>query len=211
MSTYQTDEEQVEALKKWWKENGLSVIGGAVLGLAIIGGWQGWMSYMQTQGEAASSHFETMRVSSMAGDQDKAVSSGQRLIGEFGDTAYGAFAGLELARLSYQKGQKEAARQHLQWVLDHGVDTALVELARLRLARLLVDMNDLDAADAIIAKSTSKAYAGAAAALRGDIAKLRGDTAGAYRAYQDALDQGVDDSDMVRMKMVDVGVQAQAS
>ena len=54
MSTYQTDEEQVEAIKRWWKENGKSVIGGIVLRFAVIGGWQGWQGYQRNQGEAAS-------------------------------------------------------------------------------------------------------------------------------------------------------------
>ncbi|MEW8396328.1 MAG: tetratricopeptide repeat protein, partial [Candidatus Thiodiazotropha sp.] len=40
MSEYQTEEEQVEAIKRWWKENGTSVIAGLVIGLGGIFGWQ---------------------------------------------------------------------------------------------------------------------------------------------------------------------------
>ena len=38
MSSYLSEEEQVEALKKWWKDNGTSVIAGVVLGFGIIFG-----------------------------------------------------------------------------------------------------------------------------------------------------------------------------
>ena len=49
MADHLTDEEQVEALKKWWRENGKSVVGGVVLGLALVGGWRGWQYYEQTR------------------------------------------------------------------------------------------------------------------------------------------------------------------
>ena len=46
MSTYLSDDEQAEALKKWWKENAVSIIVGAGLGFGIIFGWQGWQMMM---------------------------------------------------------------------------------------------------------------------------------------------------------------------
>ena len=39
MNAYETDEEKVEAIKGWWKENGISVVGGLALGLAAVFGW----------------------------------------------------------------------------------------------------------------------------------------------------------------------------
>ena len=42
MSEYQTDEEKVEAIRKWWRENGTAVVAGLVLGLAGLIGWQYW-------------------------------------------------------------------------------------------------------------------------------------------------------------------------
>ena len=134
MSTYKTEEEQVEAIKNWWKENGKSVIGGIVLGFAIIGGWQGWQGYQRNQGEAASAHFDAMRQAVRSGQQAKAIEDGKRLIGEYGGTAYASFAALELARLAYLGGEKAAAREHLQWVTESAPDPAIREVARLRLS-----------------------------------------------------------------------------
>ena len=48
MSAYLEEEEQIEAIRNWWKENGRSVIAGAVLGLAAIFGWQGWHCLLYT-------------------------------------------------------------------------------------------------------------------------------------------------------------------
>jgi len=211
MSTYQTEEEQVEAIKKWWKENGKSVIGGIVLGFAIIGGWQGWQGYQRNQGEAASAYFDAMRQAVRTGRDEQAIEDGKRLIGEYGGTAYASFAGLELARLSYQRGEKAAARDHLQWVSDAAPDPAIREVARLRLGRLLLDMNESDALESLLGQAVSPAYAGEFAVLRGDFERLRGNQEAARAAYQDALTKGVEDETLLRMKLVDVGGQVAAS
>jgi len=211
MSTYQTDEEQVEAIKRWWKENGKSVIGGIVLGFAVIGGWQGWQGYQRNQGEAASMIFDTMRQAIRAGQQDQAINDGKRLIGGFGGTAYASFAALELARLSYGRGEKAAARNHLQWVTESAPDVSLKELARLRLGRLLLDMNELDALKKLLNEPVAQAFAGEFAVLRGDLEHARGDADAARLAYQDALLKGVEDEGLLRMKLVDVGGQVPTS
>ena len=39
---YETEEQQVEALKDWWAENGRAVIAGVVLGVVVIGGLGLW-------------------------------------------------------------------------------------------------------------------------------------------------------------------------
>lgn len=211
MSTYQTEEEQVEAIKKWWKENGKSVIGGVVLGFAVIGGWQGWQGYQRNQGEAASAYFDAMRQAVRTGQNDRAIEDGKRLIGEFGGTAYASFAALELARLAYQRGEKTVAHDHLQWVSDSAADPAVRELGRLRLGHLLLDMNELDRLQALISVEASTAFSGEFAALRGDLERVRGNHEAARAAYQEALTKGVEDQGLLRMKLVDVGGQAAAS
>jgi predicted negative regulator of RcsB-dependent stress response len=210
MSTYRTEEEQVEAIKKWWKENGRSVVGGIVLGFAIIGGWQGWQGYQRDQGESASMLFDAMRQASRAGVQDQAIENGKRMIGEYGSTAYASFAGLELARLAYERGEKAAARQHLEWVVGNAPDAAIAETARLRLGHVLLDMQDFAALDGVLAQAPLAAFAGEFAALRGDAAVARGDREAAREAYRQALVLGVEDETLLRMKLVDAGGQASA-
>jgi predicted negative regulator of RcsB-dependent stress response len=211
MSVYQTDDEQVEAIKKWWKENGKSVIGGIVLGLAAIGGWKGWQGWQATTGESASILYDELRQSVRVGMVDKSVNDGKRLIGEYGDTAYGSFAGLELARLAYERGEKAVARGHLEWVAEQAPDPALREVARLRLGYLLLDMGEIDALDALLAETPMAPFSGEFAALRGDLARSRGDEDAARAAYQQALAGGVEDRELVRMKLTDIGGDAPAS
>ncbi len=51
---YETEEQQVEALKEWWAENGKAVIAGIVLGAGVIGGWTFWKGHQEKQAVIAS-------------------------------------------------------------------------------------------------------------------------------------------------------------
>jgi predicted negative regulator of RcsB-dependent stress response len=205
LSTYQTEEEQVEQLKKWWKENGKSIIGGAVVGLALVVGWQGWGRYTESQAELAAEYYSEFSRTVRDGRASQAVEQGQRLMSQFGNSAYASYAAFHLARLAYQDGRPAEAEQHLQWVIDHAIDPALTEVARLRLGQLMLDQGDLDAARALVDSAGSAAFAGQIAELRGDIAMAAGDRAAAAAAYQQALDAGVDNADLVMMKLADTG------
>lgn len=204
MSVYQTDDEQVEALKKWWKENGVSVVSGIVLGFAVIGGWQGWQKYQTVQGEAASAYFANMQVSAAAGDVPAALTNGKELLAEYPGSAYAVLSALNMAKLAYQSGQKDVARQHLQWAVDNADAPALANLARVRLVRLLLDTGDLDAAEKLLSSAGDTAHAAQFAELEGDLAQLRGAKDAARAAYERALEQDVHNADLLRMKITDL-------
>lgn len=210
MSAYLSEDEQVESIKKWWKENGISVISGIALGFALIFGWQGWGKYQTVQGENASILFSTLENQVAAGDSGAAVDTGKRLIGEYGDSVYASFAAMQLARLSYQQGEKDAARSHLSWAMTNAPDPAIAAIARLRLGRLLLDMDELDKA-AEVAVGETASMAGDFAELRGDIARKQGRSDDARAAYAEAQRLGVDDSELLQMKIVDLGGVGESS
>ncbi len=60
MDVYKTEEEQVEAIKKWWQENGKSIIAGVVIGITAIFGWRAYDNHTAVQAEAASTLYEQM-------------------------------------------------------------------------------------------------------------------------------------------------------
>ncbi len=205
MSTYQTDDEQVEALKKWWKEHGTSIIVGAVLGLGAVLGWQAWERYDRGQAETAAGYYAEFSATVRAGNADQATEQGKRLMDRFAGSAYASFAALELARLAYDTGSVDQAKQHLDWVSSHAVDPALSLLGRLRLGYLLLDQGDLDAARTQAGDPGNAAFAARFAELRGDVAVAAGDPSAAAEAYRAALDAGAENVDLLRMKLADTG------
>lgn len=205
MSEYRTEEEQVEAIKKWWKENGKSVIGGVLLGLLVVGGGKGWIEYNRIQAENASAFYENFSQAAVGGDLEAAKKRGDALIGEYGGSTYAQFAALKLARLEYESGLKDEAKKRLQWVMDNSRQEALVKLAQVRLARLMLDIGAMDEVDRLSADPDDDAWRGEFLAIQGDLKLSRGDREGARKAYAEALKRGVSTPVLVRMKLAELG------
>jgi len=205
VSEYRTEEEQVEAIKKWWKENGKSVIGGVLLGLLVVGGGKGWIEYNRIQAENASAFYENFSQAAVGGDLEAAKKRGDALIGEYGGSTYAQFAALKLARLEYESGLKDEAKERLQWVVDNSRQEALVKLAQVRLARLMLDIGAMDEVDRLSADPDDDAWRGEFLAIQGDLKLSRGDREGARKAYAEALKRGVSTPVLVRMKLAELG------
>jgi len=205
VSTYQTEEEQVEAIKKWWKENGKSVIAGVVIGLLVVGGGKGWIEYNRIQAENASAFYEGFSQAAASGDLEAALKRGDALLKEYGGSTYALFTAMRLARLQYEAGQKDQAKARLQWVMDNSNKEALDTLTQIRLARLMLDMQALDEADRLSADPAENAYQGEFLSIQGDIRLARGDREGAKKAYSRALEKGVSTPTLVRMKLSELG------
>ncbi len=199
--TYETEEEQVEALKKWWKENGRSVVAGVVLGLGAVLGWKGWNQYQENLAGQASSAFEQLSASLDSGSRDAARSQAEHILGEFHSSPYAVFSALSLAKLHLEDGDSANARTQLEWALANADESGLAHVARLRLARLLLDDDDLDGVEALLQELDPGAFSAQYARLRGDLALARGDAAGARVAYTEALAEGGDFDGLLRMKL----------
>jgi len=201
MSTYLSDDEQAEALKKWWKENAVSIIVGAGLGFGIIFGWQGWQMFQTSQGEAASQLYAQVEQATKSGaDFDNTAT---QLKADYAGSAYASYAAMQQAKAAYKAGNPDRARSELEWVMANAPDPVLVDLARLRLAALLVDQQQYDAAKEVIA-AAGTFMKGDFEQLQGDIARAQGDKVSALAAYQAAASSGVTDMRLLSMKIVDV-------
>lgn len=208
MEAYETEKEQIEAFKKWWKENGSSVITGLLLGLAVIFGTRAWFGYQDRQRETASHLYEQFMISLERGEAEPLDQAGDALVGEHSSSPYAALAALGLARQQIELGELAAARAQLQWVVEHSTSDAIAHSARLRLIRLLVAMEDYEAAGALLTQHQApKEYAHLYSELRGDLALARGDRQEARAAYREALEQMPEDAPtrpLVSLKLEDL-------
>lgn len=205
MSVYQTEEEQVEAIKKWWKENGTSVVAGLVIGLGAVFGWQGWTSYQERIKKEASVSFNQLLTAVDRKDDESASSQAELLRMEYDSTSYAVFAAMTQARLKLQQGDSAAARSQLEWAMQNSSDKSLTHLIQLNLARVLLNDGDLDGATKL-ADVKEGGFSGEFAALRGDIAVAKQDAASAHEAYTLALSLNVTNPEMVEMKLDDLAI-----
>jgi predicted negative regulator of RcsB-dependent stress response len=188
MDTLTTEEQQLAAIKQWWKENGSSIVTGVVLGLAVLFGTRAWFAYQDRNAQSASNVFAVMMNALQSGDALNAGEKAGMLLADYSNTPYAALGALALARVRLEEGQLDAARGQLQWVLDNSDSEMFRDIARLRLARVLIASGELDTAAAIAGKAPSdKAFDALFAEVRGDIQRARGDLLAASADYQQAL------------------------
>jgi len=189
MATYETEEEQVEAIKKWWKENGISVFTGILLGVALLGGWRWWQTHTDQQAQLASGIYEQVLFSLENKQAKQARDLAGQLLSDYSGSPYAVLAVLNLARQDLDDGDIDSSHARLQWVIDQNGDLSeLTHIARLRKARLFLSQQKLSEAKTLIEGISTSKFKGAYAELRGDIALAQGQIDAARTAYIEALD-----------------------
>ena len=188
-----TDEEKLAELKKWWGENGGSIITGVVLGLAVLFGGKAWFAYQERNATTASNIYTTLMTALEGGNNQVVTERAGLLLTDYSGTPYATLAALALARINIEAGELAAARSHLQWVLDNSDSDIMRGTARLRMARVMMAMEDLDAAVALLDQATpGSAFDPLYTEVKGDIEMARGDQVAACLLYtSDAADDSV--------------------
>ncbi|MEE4147164.1 MAG: tetratricopeptide repeat protein [Halieaceae bacterium] len=193
MESYRTEEEQVEALRRWWQENGRSTIVAIVLALGVGFGYQGWKSHVETSSEGASDLYQRMLQAFSAPalspeQQQIAVQLAGQLKTEYAGSTYAQFAAMQLARVAVGANDLAAAQSELRWILgkaDKGSDVA--RLAQLRLARVLAAAGEAEQALTILDQGGEGPYKASYAVARGDILLSMGRKDEASESYAAAL------------------------
>nr|VFJ42388.1 MAG: Putative negative regulator of RcsB-dependent stress response [Candidatus Kentron sp. DK]VFJ45426.1 MAG: Putative negative regulator of RcsB-dependent stress response [Candidatus Kentron sp. DK] len=184
MNTYESEQEQLEALQKWWKENGRAVIAGLLIGAVAIIGWTSWRVYTAQQAENASLQYEQLVATAKRNQQEKAIEQGERLIEEFPGSGYAGLASLVIAKVAFQQDDVEKAKTYLRWAIDQGEPVAIKQIARIRLARLLADEKKGEEAITLLNGDTGE-FTSLYEEVRGDILLLGQDNpADARAAYE---------------------------
>ncbi|RSD32270.1 YfgM family protein [Vibrio pectenicida] len=202
MELYDTEEQQVEAIKDWWKENGKSVILGAVVGLGGLFGWRYYQDSVTAAQESASESY-TKAVQQLAESGAEGEAALQVFIDANNDSQYAVLAALQLAKVQVEAGEFDEALAQLEWAKSATEDQALVSVISFRLARLKSEQGDFDDALTELSAIDDESWAGRVAELKGDILLRKGDSEGAYTAYIEAQ-QAKDASQALQMKLDDL-------
>lgn len=213
MEAFQTEEQQVEAIKKWWAKNSKSVTTALLIGLGIILGARVWIEYRHNQAEAASVLYANMLGALKQEKGDAALEQGARILGQYPDSSYATLAALASAKIKLESGDAAAARAHLQWVLDHGKPEQARHIARLRLARVMVDAGEAQAALTLLGQGDAGEFLPAYKELEGDIYRGMDQTAKAREAYRSALaalEPQARNRTQVQTKLDDLGAESPA-
>ena len=195
------EHEQSERVRSWLRQNGAGLIGGVVLGLAAIAGWQWWQQQQQVANQAAGQRFEAALKAIESNDLKKAQPAVAAL--DKDGAAYAALAGLQLAKAQVDAGQRDAAIATLRGLRSD--DPALSVVVQSRLARLLTDAGKPTEALKVLG---DKPQGAAELEARADAFAALGKREDARTAYAQALaklDVGAPQRRLVELKLTEVG------
>jgi predicted negative regulator of RcsB-dependent stress response len=211
----ENDLEQAEVIKKWWKENGLAVVTGVILGLVLLFGWRAWKANEASQQEMASYLYSQAMESFDQGNLEKARELVSQLLSDYNSSAYAVEITLRLARQAVEEQNYEEAHAHLDWVIKQNKTVEFTHIAQLRKARLLLaEQRDTELKALLDSVSDSAgAFKMSFLEVSGDLAVLQGRLGDARSAYSEALamSDGLEDGfssehkELVQMKLDSLG------
>lgn len=191
----QSEEEQIEALKKWFRDNGRHLLTGALVAAVAAFGIFSWQQREQHRADTASVDYQNLLQAVRALDANTADATkvkeqlatarhlAEALKTNFESSTYAQFAALFKAKLAVDENDLVQAETELKWVLEHKPVDEIKALTQLRLARVLFAKGDNDGALAQLDEKSAGSYVSAYLQLKGDIAQARGDVEAARAAY----------------------------
>lgn len=203
-----TEQEELEALKKWWQENGRAVAIGLILGLGGVFGWTTWQARVEANAEQTSLVYQSMVDMAAASDHAEALVRVEQIIADQPSSEYAGLAGLMGAKSAMALGRPDEARRLLDWVIANAGREEIRDVARIRSARLLLAEDKGEAALQVLAAINTPTLEAAVEELRGDVFVAAGKRDDAAKAYtlalaNDSITSG--NRARVQMKLDDIG------
>jgi len=183
------EQEQVDALKAWWRDNGKLLLLAIVLGVGIFGAVLGWKYWHAKQNAEAATLFGEVMKQVNSNDPKRVNDAAAAVVSQYGSTMYASRAELLAAQINIQIKDGATAATQLQWVIDHAAEATLQDVARLKLASLRLDEKKYDDALALLDATHPDAFTGLYVDLKGDVLSAQGKTDEARVAYKQALDK----------------------
>jgi predicted negative regulator of RcsB-dependent stress response len=203
----ETDDEQVEKLKKWWEENGRAVIAGIIIGVGGLLSYRYWIDYQEAQAESASAHFVQMMTALESSDSATVTEQADTLIADYSGTDYSVLARFALARSLVEGEQYDQAQSQLEQIIGSVGDAPLGFLARKRLASVQIQLAQTEQALATLSVDFPTVFSAGVNELKGDIYAQQGNIDAAADAYRKALSAtpGPADGEFLQQKLDDLG------
>lgn len=191
MSRYETEDEQLDAIKAWWKKNGSQLLTVILIGVLAFSGWRYWTNSKWVESTNASSLFEVLQSSMQQGKFGEVSREALKLVQEQPESPYAIGAAMLYAKYSLEKGETDEAIQHLTWVSETAEDTQLRNLALLRVARIQADIKSFEAAEKNLTSLSQANLNGAEKAnfdyISGLVALAQGSEVVAQQAFQNVV------------------------
>jgi predicted negative regulator of RcsB-dependent stress response len=186
---YETEEQQVDAIKKWWNENGTMLIIAAVVGLGGLWGWRYYGNAVLENQEKASSQFAQVLIKFESEGVEKGTAEMQHFIADNAGNNYATLATLLLAKEAVKESDFTLAQTLLTDLLDSNSYEPLMPVIKLRLARVQAELGEYDQAIVTVDSITEKGFTVKANQIKGSVYLKQGHVELARNAFQTAVDE----------------------
>lgn len=207
------EHEQGELVRKWVRENWLSIVIGIGLGLVLLFGWQQWRTHRANRNMDAAVQYDTLGDDMTKKNYDAAKAIAAKLKSDYADTPYAVLAAMREADIASQRGDAENAYAALDWAWQHAGVDALKGVVGVNLVRVQLARGKAQEALDLLDKLPKGGFDAASAELRGDALAALGRKDEARTAYAAALaklDLGASNRNFLEMKLADLGAAAKA-
>lgn len=207
------EQEQLAELKHFWNKWGNLITWVLIVVFGAFAAWNGWNYWQRQQAAQSAALYDEVERAVAGGDATRLDQAFKDIQDKFGGTSYAQQAALLVAKTQAEKGQADAARDTLRWVVGKSSDKGYEAMARLRLAGTLAQTKAYDDALKQLADGIPAEFEALAADRRGDIYNLQGKKNEAKAEYTKAWQGLANDADyrtLVEVKLTALGVDVQA-
>ena len=195
------EEQEINQLKDWWKENGKTIIVAFILGVGGMFGWRYWQAHQAEQIAQASAQYDALIYSAQQDEQAKKANI-EQFVQANSKTAYAVFALLDEAKKAAEKQDFAAAEANLNQALTQSQDEVLTSIVALRLSAVQFQLGQLDNALTTLNQVKGESFNARKAILTGDIQIAKGDKVAAKNSFEQAQQSGSQlEQQMAKMKL----------
>lgn len=201
MEVYSNENEQVDALKNFFAQNGKALVVGVVLGVGALLGWRYWSNHQDSGSREVSASYQQV-TSALDATKPASLDAVAKFASENSNT-YGALASLDLAKRYIDNNQLDKAVEQLQSGLKSTKDANLQAVLNLRLARIQLQQKQPDAVLKTLESVKGDGWTAIVADVRGEALLSKGDTKGARDAWSKGIASDASSTlkEMLQMKV----------
>ncbi|WP_421506768.1 YfgM family protein [Erwinia rhapontici] len=201
MEVYSNENEQVDALKNFFAQNGKALVVGVVLGVGALLGWRYWSNHQDNGSREVSASYQQV-TSALDATKPASLDAVAKFASENSNT-YGALASLDLAKRYIDNNQLDKAVDQLQSGLKSTKDANLQAVLNLRLARIQLQQKQPDAVLKTLESVKGDGWAAIVADVRGEALLSKGDVKGARDAWSKGIASDASSTlkEMLQMKV----------
>lgn len=205
MEVYSNENEQVDALRRFFANNGKALAIGVVLGIGALVGWRYWSTHQDTSAREVSANYQQV-TSALDANKPQTLEAAAKFASENSNT-YGALASLDLAKQYVDKNELAKAATQLQNGIKNTQDANLQAVMNLRVARIQLQQKQADDALKTLDSVKGEGWTAIVADIRGEALLSKGDKQGARDAWSKGIDSEASPAlkEMMQMKMNNLG------